>query len=183
MHIKRKYQYYLLPLLVIFCLSLNIRSSSAYDFDDMHANTAHKNKVLSAYLVGFIKFIDFPKEQKIYNYCIGASQELADLITAASYHLVFDRVINAYTVTPESDLTKCQILYVSSERLPQYPDIDSLKNVVTVSDSYDFIKKNGGMIQVNEASGRFVFVLDIVKIEKSSFKVSSKLVELAEKVY
>jgi hypothetical protein len=181
--IKQKYQYYLMPFLVILCFSFYNLPTYAETPKTSDNNRSQKNKLLSAYLVGFIKFIEYPEHHSIYNYCIAASEELVQLVIKGTARVNFERKVNVFAITPEYDLTKCQILFISDENISAYSKVSKLENVVTVSDSTNFIRDHNGVIQVNEKSGRYVFVLDIAKIERSIFKVSSKLVELAERVY
>lgn len=174
------FRFFIAASLLFSCIGAS--QTEAQTADDID----RKNKILAAYLIGFVKFIEFPTaNSNEYNFCISGDQKLADSVNAAARRSVPDKTINAYIISSTEKTTNCKIIYFdknSALSLNNFSAADKTK-FISVSDVSNFIKNNSGMIEMKEASGRYNFAIDVEKIEKQGFKVSSKLVELAEVVY
>jgi hypothetical protein len=160
--------------------------SASVSYAQSDNEVERKNKILVAYLIGFVKFIDFPEvKSNEYNFCISGSQKLADSVMAAARRSTPDKIVNSYVITNPEKFSGCNIIYFSKNsdlNLKDYANADKSK-FISISDSNNFIKNSSGMIEIKESAGRYTFAIDVAKIEKQGFKVSSKLVELAEEVF
>jgi YfiR/HmsC-like len=100
-----------------------------------------------------------------------------------------DRTINGHplvvqSVTPSSDLQSCQILFINRSAKFSLPIIfNALKNshTLTVSDMDGFFDA-GGMIQFVREGGEVRFEINQTAAKKAGLKISSQMLEMAERL-
>ncbi len=80
---------------------------------------------------------------------------------------------------------QCNIVYISYDTDKEIIKkiLKSYPHAVSISDVEDFIKYYSGIIEINENDGKTIFTINIKKSNDLELKLSSKLLEFAEKVY
>ncbi len=131
------------------------------------------DKYKAAFLFSFVKYIENDTGHN--NICIVDDAELFSLIKSKP---------NAKILSADSpELRNCALVYVdrqSSDKISSVLKNTAGQQVITVSDSANFINK-GGIVEMFEDSGKLKFILNIKKATALKFKVNSKLVEIADK--
>lgn len=87
-----------------------------------------------------------------------------------------------------TDLDNCDLLYLSASNIKDairaMGMISSSQNtIITVSDMSDFVRNNGGMIEIFNDKGYIKYGINVRRSDNEDFEFSSKLVESADKVY
>ena len=156
----------------------------------LHAQTlASTDEVKAAYLLNFAKFVDWPEPQRgAETMVLGvmASDGLADALSlTVKDKMIAGRKLVVRRVTLSDQLTGLHVLYVGAAPEAQVAEIlrrVDAKGVLTVSDIEPFCRIGGAIGLVLE-NNRLRFEINLEPAERSSLKVSSKLLTLARKVY
>lgn len=164
--------------LLIFIISVSMVEASNMNAS---SNTPLELKVKTSYIYNFTRFVEWPDSSgdKI-KICVLGEDNIIRLLK---------EVINKRSETDKlevisdfnSDLTDCQIVYISKSVKNLVNLLKKLKmhDVLTVSDTDSFVA-NGGMIGFFNKSGKIHFEVNLKRTNSVNIHLSSKLLGLAK---
>ena len=148
-------------------------------------------KLKAAYLYNFSKFVYWPpatlrEAAGTIGICVLGDDDLAnELEGIIKVNAAGDRKMAVRRVKHQDAENTCQILFIGRSVDDRYRAIiTSLKSgpVLTVGDDENFLRA-GGMIKFQLEDRKVRFEVNLDAVEKSSIRVSSKILKLAKAVY
>ena len=171
-------------LILFLCLSfLNFFSISSKLF--AHESIATSEcELKTAYVYQFTKYVNWPKVKKNKKeLIIGiiASEDMIQALSRLNGKLSQGMKIVIRPITKDSSLSDIDILYLEKGYLTDNLVIlQAIKNhILTISDEKDAITK-GVIIELFRANSRLRFNINLKMADKSSLKLSCKLLSLAD---
>lgn len=164
--------------LLLFIISVSMVKAS-----NMNASSSIplELKVKTSYIYNFTRFIEWPDSSgdKI-KICVLGEDNISRLLKEViNKRLETDKfeVITDFN----SDLTDCQIVYISKSVKNFVNLLEKLKmhDVLTVSDTDSFVA-NGGMIGFFNKNGKIRFEVNLQRTNAANIHLSSKLLGLAK---
>ena len=144
-----------------------------------------ENKIKTAYLYNFTKFITWPKtDNATFNICLLGEDPFQSLLDSLESKMAADKPIKVFRYTEIKQIKNCQILYFS------HPDahlgiflantlvVGSLKSSLTVS-SQPFFAEQGGMIGFVLEQEKVRLHINLKALKKSGLEISAKLIEVS----
>lgn len=144
-------------------------------------------RVKSAFLYNFTKFIEWPAARKRADFvmCVAGSPQLhAKLVETIGDKENNGMPIKFSSIRHPGEAQNCQLVFLGfmdAARLTDWVGALSDAAVLTVSDDSGFIEM-GGMIQFVIIDGKIRFDINQTAANRSSIKMSSKLLGLARNV-
>jgi hypothetical protein len=143
-------------------------------------------KVKVAYVYNFLKFVDWPSEDKHatavpFKVCLVGDDPIRTILGELSIRRVKERAIEVAHLKDYRTLSDCHLLYVSRSEETELPGILAHiqgASVLTVSDIQQFATK-GGMIGFFTESNRVRIEINQKSVLRARLKVSAKLLEIA----
>lgn len=162
-----------LIIITLCCLGLLPSTVSAQE------ETARLDQVKAVFLFKFVDYITWPAYRNLqagdqFNMCVQGRHPFGDTleIIADKQNKYRYRILYYYRNPPSSN---CHILFTSRpEEIPQ-----DLKGVFLVSDAKGFARR-GGIMELAEESGKINLIANIRASESSGFKISSRLLKVAD---
>lgn len=138
----------------------------------------------AAYLVNFLKYVEFPGSRTTVNLCLFGRDSLGPYLASYEGRQIGGRELHIRKVSSPEQLTDCQELFI--------PDTDEARvaavlrwadkqAILTVSDSETFIR-DGGAIAIFRAEGRLQFEINTDALNRANLKASSQMLRLARQV-
>ena len=149
-----------------------------------------ENDVKAAFLYNFTRFVDWPDEAFLapdapFLFCIlGEERFGAEVVETVAGKALEGRATRVRHLTDLSGLSGCHLLFVGSSERGRLPEIlAALRHlpVLTVGDTDDFVGA-GGMIGFVLRQSRVRFEIDQSVAERAGLSISSRLLDLAERV-
>jgi hypothetical protein len=146
-------------------------------------------QVKAAFIFNFAKFIEWPPpafsgpEAPMCIGVLGDSALAAELEKLLRDKKVNNRAIVAKECRTEEEIKSCHVLFVGaseSRRLPELLQQLGQTNVLTVSETENFIR-DGGMINLYREGNKFRFQINDQAARNAGLKIASKLLELSRK--
>jgi hypothetical protein len=167
-------------LLLLLCLTLCIESNVVAE--DI---TAGEYEVKAAFLVNFLKFVEWPQGENsrnsAYYICVlGNSPFGPSLVTLQNKIVTGKRVITKLCKEPH-DTNNCHIVIISaSEKESVGSILEEIRdsNILTVSDMKGFARA-GGIIQLVTEGDKVHFWVNINAASRAKLKISSQLLKLS----
>ena len=136
-------------------------------------------QVKAVFLFKFVDYVTWPVDRNLqagdqFNLCVQGRHPFGDTLEIiAGKQKKYRYKISYYYRNPPS--SNCHILFTSRpENLPQ-----GLKGVFLVSDAKGFARR-GGIMEMAEEDGKINLIANIKAAESSGFKISSRLLKVAE---
>lgn len=142
-------------------------------------------KVKAGLIYNILKFVELPenKETSNINICVIGNNPFGDLLDKLNNKSIKGRKI---VIIEKYDRTaKCSVAYISSSEEKKVGGIiNELKasSVLTISDIDNFAKV-GGMVEFDDASGNVVMYFNNSEAKRQGIAISSKLLQIARRVY
>lgn len=150
-----------------------------------HAEDDLENRVKTAFIYNFAKFIDWPSGNDIeaFHLCLAGQTELGGLIKRTlDGKVIKDRNIRVQSIGWSTDaLANCHMLYlngsqsVQADRMLQTAHRES---ILTIGESEDF-NNQGGIIRFLVVDGKVRFSINHAAARKVGLNISAKLLEVA----
>ena len=141
----------------------------------------------AAFLFNFAKFVEWPPVA----FATSTSPIVVGILGENPFGDDLERTIRDKSINNRSfvikefhsptEVTNCHVLFISAsekKRLPEILSSLSGTNVLTVSETEDFIA-SGGMINFVQENNKIRFQINAVAAKKANLKISSKLLSLA----
>lgn len=148
------------------------------------------DELKAAYAYQFTSYVEWPEaafesEDTPFRICVIGNEQLYDYLSLMTKEKTFDgRAIEVSLLETVSSIEGCHLLFVGEDA----PDFDELGletlevAPLTVGDSKTFTK-DGGIIRLYEASSRVRIEINIDAAKRNQYKISSKLLQLADIVH
>ncbi|WP_295626078.1 YfiR family protein [uncultured Nitrosomonas sp.] len=150
------------------------------------ADSILEYQVKAAFIYNFIAFTHWPSSTKnIIHLCIYGEDYFGDEIDKLQNRPADKRRINVARINDPDQFKQCQVIFFSKSVGHNLASIlDSLPNkpILTLADTPNATSK-GVAINMNLMSEKIVFEINLAIARKSGLDFSSKLLQLAAKVY
>jgi hypothetical protein len=152
------------------------------------AQSVPEHEVKAAYIFNFSKFIEWPADAfksanaPINVGIVGDSSVASSLQRIVRNQTVEGRPITVRQVGRESNLVNYHIIFVGrseSDRARQIISGVQRHGILTIGDSPNFLRE-GGVINLFLEGNKLRFEINTLSAERSSLKISSKLLKLAK---
>lgn len=145
---------------------------------------ASEGQLKAAYLVNFLKYIDWPSERQTVTICVLGRDSLLPYLSAHQGRLVGGRELHIRTVSTADSLADCQEIFIPASEEGRHPALlrwIERHPVLSVSDGENFIHE-GGAIALIRSDGRLQFDINTEALARSGLRPSSQLMRLARQV-
>jgi len=144
-------------------------------------------QVKAAFLYNFAKFIDWPptaflRPDDPFTICLAGDPFAGALDKVIQGEVLNGRKLSIRRMTAADSAAGCQIVYVAPMQERRYAETNAVplnSPILTVGETEDFIN-NGGMIRFIQTGHRIQFQINADAVSRTSLKVSSRLLRLAE---
>ncbi len=151
------------------------------------ASSGREYKIKAAFLLNFLKFIEFPAEafsssDAAFVLGILGTDPFGDAIEPLAGKRVKGRTIRIDRFKDLGQVTACHILYISDSEKDKLVDIlqeAKGRAVLTVGDADQFARK-GGIIGFVTFQNKIRFEINMTAADQANLKISSKLLKLAK---
>ena len=174
---KKAVQIFILPLfLYAFCPKFAA------------GQTSSEYHIKAAYLYNFTQFITWPeqtftpRDQTLIIGVYGENPFNGFLENVVRGEKAKGRTIQVRYINSVEDLNACHVLYIGTYNRKEIKELLSEchnRNILTVSDSENFIKL-GGMVRFVTVNNNVKFQINPIVVENAGLKISSKVLRLAE---
>lgn len=178
----------LLVSVTLFLLLVWLMAFPAYGAND---GTDIEQRVKAAFLYKFASYVDwpaiaFPKADTPFTIAVTGSETIAaELVQLVAGRTAQGRSITVKRIAPGDPLGGVHILFVGrseSERLAQWVQEAKAHSILMVTDMHGSLGQ-GSAINFVQADRRVRFEISLDAAEKSSLRMSSRLLSVAQRVY
>lgn len=139
----------------------------------------------AAYLVNFMKYVDWPANNRPYaTICLFGRETLGPFLAAYEGRSVGGKELRIRRANSPDDMANCQLVFI--------PDVEEARisavlrwvhgqPILTVSDSDGFTRLGGG-IELTRSSGRIQFIVNAASLSGNGLTPSSQMLRLAHRV-
>ncbi|MFK5985543.1 MAG: YfiR family protein [Pseudomonadota bacterium] len=152
-----------------------------------HSKKSQEDALLKvAFIYKFTKFVKWPGNIKNSPLvlCTMGEDKLVDIFSNLANDLSSTPKIQIQSITDNSAVSNCQVLYIASSERGRYRNIDSItrkKAVLTISELSGFMQA-GGIIELIHKDNRIGFDINLDAAHINGLEISSRLLKLASKV-
>lgn len=135
----------------------------------------------AAYLVNFLKYVEFPSNRTTINLCLFGRDSLGPYLAGYEGRQIGGRELHIRKVSSPEQLADCQELFIPDTEEARVPAVlrwVDKQPILTVSDSDTFIR-DGGAIALIRAEGRLQFEINPDALNRANLKASSQMLRLA----
>jgi len=167
------------------CISLPSLATDQFNLDN--ENQLKINKIKSAYLYNFLKYITLPQhpdksDKNYFSVCIFGNNPFGRALDSLSGRIAKGLEVKVKKLTELKETLDCDIIYVSQSEINNIDNLFAmLKNnsILTVSDITDFAHKGGviGFITHNEKIG---IEINLNNARQANIRISASLLEIAK---
>lgn len=141
----------------------------------------------AAYVYNIAKFTRWPEsvlspDKSPFKLCVYGNDDTITQLKLLANRSLQNHTILVNTITNETALNDCHILYVSAQESRRFGYLLSLikqKTVLTISSDDDFLRF-GGLINLTELDKRLQFEVNMEQLADSKLTFSSKLLSLGK---
>lgn len=138
----------------------------------------------AAYLVNFMKYIDWPASSRMTNtICLFGRDALAPSLAAYEGRQIGGRTLHVRRVGKPDEMADCQLLYIPAlEETRTGAVLRWLDNTpcLTVSDQEGFARLGGG-IELVRSGSRIQFIVNVNALTRNGLVASSQMMRLAQR--
>lgn len=168
-------------LLVALLVGLGLPASESI----AQADNTLEYQVKAAFIYNFLVFTQWPESEQTIHLCHYGEDYFGNELDKLQNKSVHRRAIKVVRIREPDQLTQCQAVFFSRSTGGNLTNIlDGLEDapILTLADSPNAISK-GVIINMNLVDGKIVFEINLGIARKSGLDLSSKLLQLAIKVY
>lgn len=147
-----------------------------------------EHQIKAVFLFNFIQFVDWPShsfdsvESPVVIGVLGKDPFGSYLDEILAGEVINGRPVTVKRFSGLHEIENCHILYIHNpepENFSKIFDLLSGKNVLTISDSRDFVEE-GGIIRFVKVNNKIQFQINPEAAKRANLVISSKLLRLAE---
>lgn len=151
----------------------------------VHAQVIAESQLKSAYLLNFMKYVQWPQSRSSAELCLFGRDTLGAAIATYEGRVIEGRELHIRRVSTPEQIAGCHLLFV--------PEIEEARigavlrwldrqPVLTVSDTENFAQRGGGIAMVY-AEGRIQFEVNFDTLTNDGLKADPHFLRLARRVY
>jgi hypothetical protein len=167
-------------LLRLFLAVLMLGLTGTFSF----GQTASEGQLKAAYLVNFLKYVDWPGTHATMTICLFGRDSLGPYLAAYEGRQVAGRELRVRRVTSPDQLADCQELFIPETeegRLAAVLRWVDKQPILTISE-VDSFARDGGAISLVRGEGRLQFDINNDAVNRAGLKASSQMLRLARQV-
>lgn len=148
------------------------------------AEPGTEQQLKAAYLVNFLKYVEWPREYAKATICLFGRDALGAALTQYEGRSVAGHELAVRRVSGPDQLDDCQILYVPDTEEARFPAVlrwTENRPILTVSDAEFFARQGGGIALVREDT-RLRFDVNLDVLNRARLKPASQMLRLARQV-
>ena len=138
----------------------------------------------AAYLVNFLKYVEFPGSRSTINLCLFGRDSLGPYLASYEGRQIGGRELHIRKVSSPEQLVDCQELFIPDTEEARVAAVlrwVDKQAILTVSDSETFTR-DGGAIALIRIDGRLQFEINAEALNRANLKASSQMLRLARQV-
>ncbi len=138
----------------------------------------------AAYLVNFLKYVEFPGTRSTINLCLFGRDSLGPYLASYEGRQIGGRELHIRKVSSPEQLVDCQELFIPDTEEARVAAVlrwVDKQAILTVSDSETFTR-DGGAIALIRIDGRLQFEINAEALNRANLKASSQMLRLARQV-
>lgn len=148
------------------------------------AQTAPEAQLKAAYLVNFLKYIEWPGTHATMTICLFGRDSLGPYLAGYEGRQISGRELRIRRVTSPDQLADCQALFIPETEEGRYAAVlrwVDKQAILTVSET-DSFTRDGGAISLVRGEGRLQFDVNVDAVNRAGLKASSQMLRLARQV-
>jgi len=148
------------------------------------AQVNSENQLKAAYLVNFLKYVEWPGNSTSMTICLFGRDTLGAYLASYESRMVGGRELHIRRGIGPDQVADCQLLFVPDNEEARYGVVlrwVDRQPVLTVSDA-EIFTRYGGAIALVHADGRLQFDINLAVLNSAGLKPSSQLMRLARQV-
>lgn len=145
---------------------------------------ASEGQLKAAYLVNFLKYIEWPGTRTTVNICLFGRDSLGPYLANYEGRQVGGRELRIRKVNSPEQLADCQELFIPETEEARAGAVlrwVDKQAILTVSDAETFAR-DGGAIALIRTEGRLQFDINADALNRANLKASSQMLRLARQV-
>lgn len=138
----------------------------------------------AAYLVNFLKYVEFPGNRTTINLCLFGRDSLGPYLASYEGRQINGRELHIRKVSSPEQLADCQELFIPETEEARFAAVlrwADKQAILTISDSDSFIRE-GGAIALIRSEGRLQFDINTDALNRANLKASSQMLRLARHI-
>jgi hypothetical protein len=136
----------------------------------------------AAYLVNFLKYVEFPGTRTTVNLCLFGRDSLGPYLAGYEGRQVGGRELRIRRVNSPEQIADCQEIFVpdtEEARLAAVLRWVDKQPILTVSDAETFTREGGGIALIR-ADGRLQFEVNVEALNRAGMRASPQMLRLAK---
>uniref|UniRef100_Q47CB5 Putative transmembrane protein n=1 Tax=Dechloromonas aromatica (strain RCB) TaxID=159087 RepID=Q47CB5_DECAR len=149
-----------------------------------YGEVASEGQLKAAYLVNFLKYIEWPGTRTTVNICLFGRDSLGPYLASYEGRQVGGRELRIRKVNSPEQLADCQELFIPETEEARAGAVlrwVDKQAILTVSDAETFAR-DGGAIALIRTEGRLQFDINADALNRANLKASSQMLRLARQV-
>jgi hypothetical protein len=145
---------------------------------------ATESELKAAYLVNFLKYVEWPGTRPTINLCLFGRDSLGPYLAAYEGRLIGGRELHIRKVSSPEQLADCQELFIpdtEEARIAAVIRWVGKQPILTVSDA-DTFTRDGGEIALISSEGRLQFDVNAEALSNASLRASPQMLRLARHI-
>jgi hypothetical protein len=145
---------------------------------------ASEGQLKAAYLVNFLKYVDWPGTRTTVNICLFGRDSIGPYLAGYEGRQIGGRELRIRKVNSPEQLADCQELFIPDTEEARAATVlrwVDRQSILTVSDSETFAR-DGGAIALIRNEGRLQFDVNTDALNRANLKASSQMLRLARQV-
>ena len=149
-----------------------------------HAQVSSEQQIKAAFLVNFLKYIEWPSTTTSATICLFGRDQLGPHLTSYEGRLIAGKELRIRRINGPDQIADCQLVYVPDTEEARFGSVlrwVENQPALTVSDA-EFFTHQGGGISLVRAEGRLQFDVNTNALSRAGLKPSSQMMRLARQV-
>lgn len=149
-----------------------------------HAQVTSEQQLKAAFLVNFLKYIEWPENAKSATICLFGRDQLGTALASHEGRPIGDKALRVRRVSSPDQMADCQLVFIPDTEEARFSVVLRwVENMpaLTVSDT-DIFTQLGGGIALVRADGRLQFDVNMHSLTRTGLKPSSQMMRLARRV-
>lgn len=145
------------------------------------AQGASEAQIKAAYLISFMKYIDWPDNPASLNICLYGRETLLPLLAGYEGRSIGGRPLLIHKVVSADQLAGCQQLFIADSDSARGAEMlqQALKQPLLITGDGEHFIRQGGAIALARSDGRVVFDINTDAIARAGLKAATPMLRLA----
>jgi hypothetical protein len=148
------------------------------------AEVTTEAQLKAAYLVNFLKYVEWPGTRTTINLCLFGRDSLGPYLAAYEGRQIAGRELRIRKVSSPEQLADCQELFIPDTEEARFAAVlrwAEKYQILTVSDAETFTR-DGGAIALIRSEGRLQFDINVDSLNHASLRASPQMLRLARQI-